>query len=245
MKGGKCMMKILNNKIAVVGILAFLSLVVIALSGYMVYMLNTKEECFCEPVTDLISLEESSEEEVVENPPIYVEVKGAVNHPGVFEVNENNIINDVIALAGGLKDNAYTDNINLSKKVSDELVVYVFTKEEYKKNSSSNNTHTNTSSTSSSKESYQIDEATKNNISIITSSNSDEAPSQDTTSKLININTASAQELTSLPGIGETKANNIVSYRTENGYFKTIEDLKNVSGIGDATFEQLKDYITV
>ena len=237
-------MKILNNKIAVVGILAFLSLAVIALSGYMVYMLNTKEECFCEPVTDLISLEESSEE-VVETPPIYVEVKGAVNHPGVFEVNENHIINDVIALAGGLKDNAYTDNINLSKKVSDELVVYVFTKEEYKKNSSSNNTHTNTSSTSSSKESYQIDEATKNNISIITSSNSDEATSQDTTSKLININTASAQELTSLPGIGETKANNIVSYRTENGYFKTIEDLKNVSGIGDATFEQLKDYITV
>ena len=237
-------MKILNNKIAVVGILAFLSLVVIALSGYMVYMLNTKEECFCEPVTDLISLEEPSEE-VVETPPIYVEVKGAVNHPGVFEVNENNIINDVIALAGGLKDNAYTDNINLSKKVSDELVVYVFTKEEYKKNSSSNNTHTNTSSTSSSKESYQIDESTKNNISIITSSNSDEAPSQDTTSKLININTASVQELTSLPGIGETKANNIVSYRTENGYFKTIEDLKNVSGIGDATFEQLKDYITV
>lgn len=244
MKGGKCMMKILNNKIAVVGILAFLSLVVIALSGYMVYMLNTKEECFCEPVTDLISLEEPSEE-VVETPPIYVEVKGAVNHPGVFEVNENNIINDVIALAGGLKDNAYTDNINLSKKVSDELVVYVFTKEEYKKNSSSNNTHTNTSSTSSSKESYQIDEATKNNISIITSSNSETTTSQDTTSKLININTASAQELTSLPGIGETKANNIVSHRTENGYFKTIEDLKNVSGIGDATFEQLKDYITV
>ena len=244
MKGGKCMMKILNNKIAVVGILAFLSLVVIALSGYMVYMLNTKEECFCEPVTDLISLEGPSEE-VVETPPIYVEVKGAVNHPGVFEVNENNIINDVIALAGGLKDNAYTDNINLSKKVSDELVVYVFTKEEYKKNSSSNNTHTNTSSTSSSKESYQIDEATKNNISIITSSNSETTTSQDTTSKLININTASAQELTSLPGIGETKANNIVSYRTENGYFKTIEDLKNVSGIGDATFEQLKDYITV
>ena len=244
MKGGKCMMKILNNKIAVVGILAFLSLVVIALSGYMVYILNTKEECFCEPVTDLISLEEPSEE-VVETPPIYVEVKGAVNHPGVFEVNENNIINDVIALAGGLKDNAYTDNINLSKKVSDELVVYVFTKEEYKKNSSSNNTHTNTSSTSSSKESYQIDEATKNNISIITSSNSETTTSQDTTSKLININTASAQELTSLPGIGETKANNIVSYRTENGYFKTIEDLKNVSGIGDATFEQLKDYITV
>ena len=237
-------MKILNNKIAVVGILAFLSLVVIALSGYMVYMLNTKEECFCEPVTDLISLEEPSEE-VVETPPIYVEVKGAVNHPGVFEVNENNIINDVIALAGGLKDNAYTDNINLSKKVSDELVVYVFTKEEYKKNSSSNNTHTNTSSTSSSKESYQIDEATKNNISIITSSNSETTTSQDTTSKLININTASVQELTSLPGIGETKANNIVSYRTENGYFKTIEDLKNVSGIGDATFEQLKDYITV
>ena len=243
MKGGKCMMKILNNKIAVVSILAFLSLVVIALSGYMFYMLNTKEECFCEPATNL-SLEKASEEEVIETPPIYVEVKGAVNHPGVFEVNENDIINDVINLAGGLKDNAYTDNINLSKKVTDELVVYVFTKEEYKKNTS-NNTYTNATNASSSKENYQIDESTKNNISVITSSNSDENTTQDTASKLININTASAQELTSLPGIGETKANNIVSYRTENGYFKTIEDLKNVSGIGDATFEKLKDYITV
>ena len=238
----------LNNKLFVLGLLILLSVIILGLSCYLIYVSNNQEECFCDEFENiLVTPDDSTSEDVdaKENKPLYVEVKGAVNNPGVFEVNENNIINDIIALAGGLKDNAYTDNINLSKKVSDELVVYVFTKEEYKKNSSSNNTHTNTSSTSSSKESYQINESTKNNISIITSSNSDEAPSQDTTSKLININTASAQELTSLPGIGETKANNIVSYRTENGYFKTIEDLKNVSGIGDATFEQLKDYITV
>ena len=52
-------------------------------------------------------------------------------------------------------------------------------------------------------------------------------------------------ELTELPGIGESKAAKIVTYRNEFGFFKTIEDLKNVSGIGDATFEQLKNYITV
>ncbi len=66
-----------------------------------------------------------------------------------------------------------------------------------------------------------------------------------TTSSIININTASAAELTSLPGIGEAKAQKIVAYREANGVFGSIEEIKNVSGIGDATFENIKSYITV
>ncbi len=66
-----------------------------------------------------------------------------------------------------------------------------------------------------------------------------------TTSSIININTASAAELTSLPGIGEAKAQKIIAYREANGDFGSIEEIKNVSGIGDATFENIKSYITV
>ncbi len=61
----------------------------------------------------------------------------------------------------------------------------------------------------------------------------------------VNINSANESELTTLPGIGPSKAQAIISYRDENGRFQTVEDLKNVSGIGDKTFEKLKEFITV
>ena len=70
-------------------------------------------------------------------------------------------------------------------------------------------------------------------------------PSAPSGGKKININTATLAELDTLPKIGPVTAQNIIDYRTKNGPFKKIEDLKNVSGIGDATFEALKDLITV
>lgn len=63
--------------------------------------------------------------------------------------------------------------------------------------------------------------------------------------KLININTANQEELESLPGIGEVKARAIINYRTQNGYFLNLEELMNVEGIGQKTFDQLKDLITI
>ena len=62
---------------------------------------------------------------------------------------------------------------------------------------------------------------------------------------LLNINTATAAELDALPGIGEKKAQAIVDYRAENGPFGSIDDIKEVKGIGDGIFEQIKDLITV
>ena len=61
----------------------------------------------------------------------------------------------------------------------------------------------------------------------------------------VNINQASKEELMGIPGIGEAKATSIIEYRTTTGTFQTIEDIKNVSGIGDAIFESIRDYITV
>lgn len=225
-------MKILNKKQIVLGILIFLSLVVLGLSAYIIYSLNNEEENLNIALEDSPVKIEDAEEETNES--IYVEVKGAVQNPGVYAMNEQDLINDAINLAGGFLDNAYTDNINLSKKVTDELVIFVYTEKEYQ-----NNTYSNTTSSNND---YQIDNALKNKVSIITS---DSTNSNTGTSSLININLASITELMTLPGIGETKANNIISYREENGFFKAIEEIKNVSGIGDATFDQFKALITV
>lgn len=225
-------MKILNKKQIVLGILIFLSLVVLGLSAYIIYSLNNEEENLNIALEDSPVKIEDAEEETNES--IYVEVKGAVQNPGVYAMNEQDLINDAINLAGGFLDNAYTDNINLSKKVTDELVIFVYTEKEYQ-----NNTYSNTTSSNND---YQIDNALKNKVSIITS---DSTNSDTETSSLININLASITELMTLPGIGETKANNIISYREENGFFKAIEEIKNVSGIGDATFDQFKALITV
>ena len=225
-------MKILNKKQIVLGILIFLSLVVLGLSAYIIYSLNNEEENLNIALEDSPVKIENTEEETNES--IYVEVKGAVQNPGVYAMNEQDLINDAINLAGGFLDNAYTDNINLSKKVTDELVIFVYTEKEYQ-----NSTYSNTTSSNND---YQIDNALKNKVSIITSDSTNSDPG---TSSLININLASITELMTLPGIGETKANNIISYREENGFFKAIEEIKNVSGIGDATFDQFKALITV
>ena len=175
----------------------------------------------------------------------YVEIKGAVNSPGVFKVTSDNIINDVINMAGGLKNNAYTKNINLSKRVSKEMVVYVYTNYEY----SLLNTKEETYECNCPKQDISV--CTDKGASIITSDedkteehfNSDSK--SETKNNKVNINTSTKEVLTSLSGIGDAKAQNIIDYRNENGLFKSIEDLKNVTGISEKLFEQIKEFITI
>lgn len=174
----------------------------------------------------------------------YVEIKGAVNSPGVFKVTSDNIINDVINMAGGLKNNAYTKNINLSKTVSKEMVVYLFTNYEY----SLLNTKEETTECNCPKQ--DISTCTNKGASVITSDENkpEELPnsnSETENNNKININIASKETLTSLSGIGDAKAKKIIDYRNENGLFKSIEDLKNVSGISEKLFEQIKEFITI
>ena len=233
-------MKILENKNIIIGIISLLVLIIVLLSGISLYLYNREPNCDMAPLTLIDSNNEVEEVKEEEKITIHVEIKGAVKNPWVYEASTDEIINDIVAKAGGLNSDAYTDNINLSKKVSDELVIYVYTKEEMKKNNSNKNVVSNSVGNANS---YNIETYTEGKVSIISSN--DNNVTQDNTSTLININTADATKLEELPGIGATKANSIIAYREEVGGFKSIEDLKNVSGIGDATFEKLKDYITV
>jgi competence protein ComEA len=147
---------------------------------------------------------------------IIVDVKGAIKQPGVYHSNQNERVIDVIGRAGGLTDNADQTQVNFAAHVQDEMVIYIPAKGEVAAGS-----HGNSS------------------VSIGTTNG---AGAQD---GKININKADENELQNLPGIGPSKAASIIQYRQENGLFQNIEDLKKISGIGDKTFEKLKDSISV
>lgn len=173
----------------------------------------------------------------------HVDIKGAIKNPGVYEVNSDAIVNDVIKLAGGLASGGTTKNINLSKHVYDEMVIYVFKKSEITtsvKNEITCKTEVievnNCPIQESSNKNSNIDNNGIDNNSVNTN--------PDNNKKLININTADKNELMNISGIGESKANAIIDYRSKTP-FKTIEDIKNISGIGDAVFDKIKDLITV
>ena len=226
-------------------LISFVILLIIIQYGLFAYFYHVKgfksdNINQAQDVAETFENESNEKEELLE---FYVEIKGAVNSPGVFKVTSDNIINDVINMAGGLKNNAYTKNINLSKNVSKEMVVYVYTNYEY----SLLNTKEETTECNCPKQDISV--CTNKGTSIITSDENkpEEVPNSksETKNNKVNINTSTKEVLTSLSGIGEAKAQNIIDYRNENGLFKSIEDLKNVTGISEKLFEQIKEFITI
>lgn len=194
--------------------------------GTIVYFGFNKEECpVCNEEITIAEIDEPLEAEEEEKKYIYVDIKGYVKKPGVYELEEGAIVNDAIKLAGGIKNTGTTENINLSKKLVDEDMIVVSSKSELKKaNSCSTTTSVSTTTTNDS----TLKQSTTN---------------QQSDAK-ISINTASKEELMTLSGVGEKTAEKIIEYRSTQK-FETIEDLKNVSGIGDSIFEKIKDLITV
>lgn len=162
-----------------------------------------------------------------------VDIKGAVEKPGVYEVEEGKRVQDVINLASGLKDNADVSLINLSKKVEDEMVIIVYTKEEILAKKKEDN--------SKSTPSFECPSTPIINDACIGEENLPDSNSNDTSK--VSINQANLEILMTLPGIGESKAQSIISYREKNGGFQTLEDLMNVSGIGEAVFAKIAPYI--
>ena len=157
----------------------------------------------------------------------FVDVKGMVNNPGVYGLSKESRVIDAIALAGGLKTDADTSLINLSMKVNDGMVILVYSKSEIK----------NLLATKEKEEQL----ASLCNQPIVNDACIEKAESE---TGLININTASLEQLTSLNGIGDAKAKAIIAYR-ETKAFTSIEEIMEVPGIGESLFAQISKSITV
>ena len=197
--------------------------------------LNYNEDDSYENISEIQEINESDEEEKNTK---FVEIKGEVR------------IIDVVKLAGGFTDEVDTSLINLSKKVTDEMYIKIYSKKEVE---DARNRVLNKEPTII----EVIKEIEKecvcpdvNNDACINNSDNNNTFDLNVSNEnsnenvLVNINTASKSELMTIKGIGDKKAEKIIEYRTSNKFLK-IEDIMNVSGIGEAMFEKIKDYITV
>lgn len=216
-------MKNLTKKQKIILMLIF----VIIFAIYQIYKTKEEKNNNINELLEINNIEQNKttettkkNEENQENKKIIIHISGQVNNEGVYELEEGSRIIDAINKAGGVTETADTSQINLAEKIEDGAKIYVPAKgeESVETNSQEGKTTKNTKNISQDKE---------------------------TKSKKININTATEEELDTLPGIGQATAQKIIEYRKENGKFSKIEDIKDVSGIGDSKFEKIKDLIEV
>lgn len=158
----------------------------------------------------------TSQEKKEQDSELFVDVKGAVNKPGMYEAQGKMRVWDAVGLAGGVQENADTKQVNFSQRISDQMVIYIPVVGEVLPETETAKEVANENSQSEAADSDKVE-----------------------------LNKASETELQTLTGIGQKKAQEIIRYREENGGFKSIEDLKNISGFGEKTIEKLKEQITV
>lgn len=156
----------------------------------------------------------------VEKNSIIIYITGAIKKEGVYELEENSRIADAIEIAGGVKENADLNKINLAYKLEDGMKINIPTKEM----------------------SNQIESKTQE---IITKQETEDKSDKIIKNEKININKATQTELESLPGIGTSTAQKIINYRKEKGKFNKIEDIMNVDGIGESKYKKIKGQICV
>lgn len=180
---------------------------------------------FAEQVADMESLDNPCRDEENEKSTemmqsaetmLVVHICGAVNDEGVYELETGSRIIDAVNMAGGLTDSACERAVNLSEKLEDAQRIYIPTLEEVENGS------------------FRNDIGAVNDTGTVAADDG-----------RVNINTADANLLMSLNGIGSTRAEAIIAYREENGEFKKEEDIMNVSGIGESSYQKLKEKIKV
>ena len=200
-------------------VVAIGAILVMAIGAFLVLQQQPEANTADFPtVSTTTANQESTEETSSESPEsetILVDVKGAVQSEGVYELSSTARVNDAIEAAGGFSDQADKKSVTLAQKLSDEAVVYVASQGE--------------------------------NVSVVQSATSSPATGDagNENTEKINLNTATVADLTTISGIGEKRANDILAYRDSQGGFSSVDDLNNVSGIGDKTLENIRPYVTV
>ena len=218
----------MKNKEKIIGSIAILCIsIVFIIAGYK--MSGPKENVNGTDYKDMfVEVDKTSEKKetqgviaastnsVVEDSNIKVDIKGAIKEPGVYEIKKGSRVTDLIKLAGGGTLDADLDATNLSEKLNDEDCIVIYKKGEVDKiQNSQSGVNTSTVSNSQSK------------------------------NAIININTATKDELKTLTGIGDTKADAIIKYREENGGFKSVQELTKVGGIGEKTLSKFLDKVDI
>ena len=160
---------------------------------------------------------------VQENQDFYVYVTGAVKNPGVYKISSDARIFQALNLAGGFTSNADAENINLAEAVTDGAHIHIKVK-----------------SQAENKNEFQIPGTPANHTKTIinVTANADN-------SNLIDVNHAPEEVLIKLRGVGNTIAKRIIDYRNKHGAFKTVEDLLNVKGIGQAKLNKMRGQIVI
>ncbi len=231
--------KQLNNKQKIIVlIVGFILAIIVLLFLYKIFYVEDEELIIENNQENFTNIsEETNEIEAKESKigikenkkTVTVHVIGEVNSPGVVTLEEGSRIIDAINMAGGKTEEADLTKVNLAYVIEDGVQIYIPSISETSKISKEEE-----------KIEYIIDGPGEG---IVMSSASQEK--EEEKQVMININTANVEKLQTLPGIGESIASKIIEYREQNGKFKTIEDLKNVSGIGESKFSNIKDKITV
>ena len=203
-------------------IVIIIMIIIIIIIGIYIYNKNSEYTEFSDD--EILIQENESSEEIIEGEQeiyneIVIHIAGEVNNPGIVRLKEGDRIEDAIEYAGGLTENADISDINLAYVLEDGIKINI-------PNINDENREVMTED--------MIDNMKEN-----------EAENKEESDQKININKATQTELENLKGIGPSLSNKIIEYRNENGKFKSIEEIKNVSGIGDTKYEGIKNYITV
>jgi len=204
-----------KNKI----ILTILIIIIFFAITYYIYAMTNDEEIipYNEDFIENKIEDNTKNKKEEKNVKIIIHVAGSVFNPGIVELEENTRVSDVINAAGGITEDADLSEVNLASIVEDGMKIYIPSIKDKEENKK-----------------YEIQE----NAEISDNVN------QKTKNK-ININTANQAELETLPGVGTSTALKIIAYRKENGKFNSIEDIKNVKGIGTSKYENIKELICV
>lgn len=183
---------------------------------FLFCFMNENDEEYID-INEVYNVKEENLEEQIKINLIKIHIIGEIKNPGIIEITEGSRIADAIEKAGGVTKEADVSKVNLAYVLQDGQKIHIPNKND---------------------EGIEyVEETAGNNIIVEDKTNKNNSK--------VNINTATQTELETLSGIGPSTALKIINYRKENGKFNSIDEIMNVSGIGEAKYESIKDYICV